>query len=1134
MLQLQRASAGSGKTYTLAKKFIWYYITVSEENGPRRLRTRPELEDSLKHILAVTFTNKATGEMQQRIVEKLNSLANPVSGKSPDYMDEFCRQLGESQERISAVCKDALAVLLNNYSDFHVSTIDSFFQQILRTFAYETDLNDSYQIELDGKYLSRVGIDAVLEEINSSHASEETLFWINALMDRMAESYRHWNIFQRSDREGSIYRLFFDAVSKIENEDYKMIRPELEAYFNSKPDMIGLYKSLASRYGDLPRKPFQRLKKSARALLDFLGDAYSDVAMVKKMKGHAGKSLRHLMLKKPSKSDDFVAMEDKNFSGPTFKRVLASNPEFFCRAKEMYEEFRDARNEWLGALDSREYRQWRVYANNFPYLGLLEVVIRKRDEYLRENNAVELAETNSILHSIIRADDTPFVYERLGARLNHFLIDEFQDTSQLQWVNLKPLLDESISHGYENLIIGDAKQSIYRFRNADPSLISRCVPEAFSEIAFHGDTPEENTNWRSDRTIVRFNNTVFENLAGIVTDICRRDPVYGSRRQDFRALYSNVVQRPHKKEEAGYVEVRIANCSKEEYMATRLPADIESLLDRGYRMRDIAVLVQRRSESNAVIAALNAYNADLPTGRKPLEFVSEQSLLVSSSVAVSLILSALETIARGADPHVREGEESRRKGVADWDDVRCNFRFFAMRHPELCVADQLDLFLRSGTDLESLREMLGEMQAVALPAVIEAVAATFVPEELRRSDAIFIAAFQDMCMEYTSSYPSDIASFLKWWERKGGDVAVSSPEDTDAIRVMTIHKSKGLEFPCVIIPFGNYDFSDTPGNYPEWRWVEPSLLEGEGNFPPYIPVDTTADLIGTDHDDVLAEYFDFLKMDRLNSAYVAFTRPVHELYVYCCYKRGKTPSPDTIGGALLSIFDDDNVFLGGDDRLSVSDFLMEADENGEDIIIKAGEPYTKAPVSSETVPGEIIPEYKVTRTPEYLKYREEDLPEVIGAEEYEDDPEDSDPRSEGSLLHAVMERVVTPEDIPAAVRHVAAKGLFSREQSDALEEFLKEKLSDPRVMEWFKPGWRVLNERPVLGSRGERRPDRIIISPGGEAVVIDYKFGEVARGKKHLRQVADYVERLKDTGRFRSVRGYLWYVRAGEVILVSQ
>lgn len=1134
MLQLQRASAGSGKTYTLAKKFIWYYITVSEDNGPRRLRTHPELEDSLKHILAVTFTNKATGEMQQRIVEKLNALAHPTSGKTPDYMDEFCRLLGENPERISAVCKDALAVLLNNYSDFHVSTIDSFFQQILRTFAYETDLNDSYQIELDGKYLSRVGIDSVLEEINSSHASEETLFWINALMDRMAESYRHWNIFQRSDREGSIYRLFFDAVSKIENEDYKMIRPKLEAYFNSKPDMIGLYKSLALRYGDIPVKPYRKLRKSAGALLDFIGEMHSDVAIVKKMKTHAAKSLRFLKLKKPSGSDDFVSLEEKNFSGPTFKKVLASDPEFFSRAKAIYEEFSMAKKEWLAALDSREYRQWRVYANNFPYLGLLEVVIGKRDEYLRENNAVELAETNSILHSIIRADDTPFVYERLGARLNHFLIDEFQDTSQLQWVNLKPLLDESISHGYENLIIGDAKQSIYRFRNADPSLISQHVPETFTEITFHGDSPEENTNWRSDRTIVKFNNTVFENLSGIVTDICRNDTVYGPYRQDFRALYSNVVQRPHKKEEEGYVEIRIANCSKEDYMAAQLPVHIESLLDRGYRMRDIAILVQRKTESNAVIAALNAYNAVLPEGRKPLEFVSEQSLLVSSSVAVSLIISALETIARGADPQVRDGEESRRKGVADWDDVRCNFRFFAMRHPELCVADQLDLFLKSGADLESLREMLGEMQAVALPAVIEAVAATFVPEDLRKSDAIFIAAFQDMCMEYTASYPSDIASFLKWWERKGGDVAVSSPEDTDAIRVMTIHKSKGLEFPCVIIPFGNYDFSDKPGNYPEWRWVRPTLLEGEGKFPPYLPVDTTADLIGTDHEDVLAEYFDFLKMDRLNSAYVAFTRAVHELYVYCCYKRGKTPSPETMGGALLSIFGDDNVLPGGDDRLSVADFILEPDANGEDVVITVGKPFQKAPVSTDIVSGDVISEYKVTRTPEYLKYREESLPEIFETEDFEEEQEDSDPRSEGSLLHAVMERIVTTEDLPSAVRHVASKGLFSREQSLALEDFLKEKLSDSRVSEWFSPGWRVINERPVLGSRGERRPDRIMISTDGEAVVVDYKFGEVAHGKKHLRQVADYVERLKDTGRFRSVRGYLWYVKAGEVILVSQ
>jgi len=249
MLELQRASSGSGKTFTLARKFIWYFITVND-NGRRRLRTRAELEDSLEHILAVTFTNKATNEMQQRIVEKLYLLGfPPAGGKKPDYLEDFASELSRSgvavsEEEVSRTCRDAVRILLNNYSDFNVSTIDSFFQLVLRTFAYESDLSDSYRIELDGKMLSAMAIDSLLEDINSGTDHSGASWWISELVRRATEKGQKWNVFEKKEEGSNPYAKLLDSATKLENEEFKTIRDRLDRYFDSTENLVEIYNDL--------------------------------------------------------------------------------------------------------------------------------------------------------------------------------------------------------------------------------------------------------------------------------------------------------------------------------------------------------------------------------------------------------------------------------------------------------------------------------------------------------------------------------------------------------------------------------------------------------------------------------------------------------------------------------------------------------------------------------------------------------------------------------------------------------------------------------------------------------------------------------------------------------------------------
>lgn len=1198
MLDLHRASAGSGKTYTLAKKYIWYYLTISEEGGARRLRTDAELAESARHILAVTFTNKATNEMQVRIVNRLFDLAymkpvmkgrpgGSVRVSSPDYMQDFIDDLhaGGAEadpNSLAEVSRKALAILLENYSDFNVSTIDSFFQLVLRTFAYESDLNDTYQVELDSEFLSEVGVDGTLEDIDSDKPDRELRFWIGALMDRTDTS--SWNIFARNKKgfgDGP-YKEFIDSVKKLENEEYKFKRDEIDAYFNhvSPADFIRLYLDLEKTYDEPVRSAFIRFRAACIAALEVVPSDYiatfSPNSAGGKLFGRliamrdAGRKQWHDLPVGLEKvlTPDFIA-KGKG------KEAVAPYPQLVERLGPVW----TALEEWTAALADPAYNHWRLYSVNLPYLALFSSVMRKRQDYLNETNSVELGETSMILHGIIGDDDAPFIYERLGTYLNHFLIDEFQDTSRLQWENLLPLLRESMSRENDNLIIGDAKQSIYRFRNADPSLISSGVQEAFGDrVRVFGNRPEENTNYRSRLRVVQFNNSFFRYLVGRLD---REASVAADGRMQFGPIYGNVAQTPFKRGESGYVEVCVGPRKQgnpfKRYLEKRIPLLIRDLLERGYRQKDIAVLVRTASEGDAVIQTLVEYNASLQdedsglTGPE-IKFVSEQSLKLVSSRAVRIVTGVLENLARGISPQINTDEERLKKGVGKWAEMESAFKFFSMGREDLSKADLLDLFLASFKEGEELSAVLADLQSFAIPALVEAIVSRFVPEALRRRDAVYLAAFQDVVLEYCDSHPTDIGSFLDWWSRKSRSVSISSPENTDAVQVMTVHKSKGLEFDCVIIPYADWSMAETIDmKKAEWRWVRPEMVSHPDiELPPYIPVVTSADMANTVHSPLLSTYFDQLRMDRLNSAYVAFTRAGRELYVFAevpSDDKKKKKSADigeacpeyTVMGRYLTDFlaglgvgaagAEDELAMLPPDVVATSEIEPEEGLNvmvysvgtREDHVENSG----KADESDRDTA--VLDDYlSVVPSRGELKYRQADLPAVIEAEDLEPDataddettatadvePDevDIDPRSEGNIKHAVLELVRVAEDLPRAIRHLTLTGLIDPELSPRFEAELTAALADPNARRWFDGRARVINERPILkAGQVSRRPDRILIYPDGHAEVVDYKFGKIDRSGKYHRQIGNYVRRLRETGRFTTVIGYIWYVNAARI-----
>ncbi|MCM1377889.1 MAG: UvrD-helicase domain-containing protein [Clostridium sp.] len=1151
MLTIQKASAGSGKTYTLAKTYIRLMITIPVKGRHPRLRKDREIGDALRHILAVTFTNKATDEMKLRIINRLADMATFTKedlAKSPkdwpDYLHDIATETHEDPMKVVQAARTALNSILFDYSNFSVSTIDSFFQTILRTFAYETDLNDNYQLEINAEATNSAGIDATLEDIVSNR-NPRTRRWLNDLMKEQRNGGTSWNPFQKSDSKKSLYNILMKNVEKMESEDFKTNTAALDKYFAS-PIGKSLYQSyteIKHNIKDTLTPYFLKVREVGKQLYESFAQAGMGIK-------EYGRGNLESQLKYVANGSDFMPTKVFNPSTSTnaFKanlKGLATSPKespFYNEIQALHIEFNEAYGEWKREFDALKIPLWEVYSELLPFVPILHDISENIHEILTSGNTMQISDTNTMLHKIIAEDETPFIYERLGSRINHFLIDEFQDTSRLQWSNFYPLLLESESYNFENLIIGDAKQSIYRFRNAEPDLIVSEVPGAFPGHHPAGNCDAENTNHRSLRRIVDFNNHFFDFLSKSLSD-------------NLANLYSNVRQPASEEDPLGYVEVNFFNSKEKDEENSKIPTHfskagelVRSILDRGYRQKDIAFLVTANDDGIAIIDSLIQYNSRHEDPSMKIEFISDQSLLISNSRAVKTIISSFRTIGEGLDSEnnsesnedIPEKEnysekKSLRPKSTDWYKIASRFSYMSTIRPDAQPHEIINQLMNGLSPSEQLAEMLKDMQSVTLPSLTEAIIEHSVSQDLRRSDAPFLAAFQDCVMAYCESKPSDIASFLDWWDSYGNSLSIASSEDIEGVRIMTIHKSKGLEFPVVILPNAKMNFTYRSN---DWSWVEPDKSFPQHNkLPPLLPIIVSKKLEGTPHEHLYKEAEAAHKMDKLNLAYVGFTRAVNELYVYAgiSFKDNKgkmVPSSKNIGTSLFKFAEDtatinSEPLLGGnleDDYVTTLTF-------GSPLQLQDLE-YLKSRKSNNNKVKHAEPQKRLRKLEDYhvcrdcamLTYVPNDNPPMF---------DDEDPRSEGNIMHEIMSNVIVAEDLDRSLLKMSVRGIVDPKTLQGIGILLKEAMKREEHRGWFNPGWKVINERDIAlntkeGKRYVSRPDRVMVDAEGNAVVIDYKFGHKTEEKRYERQVSNYMRALKKAG-YKTITGYLWYVTESKV-----
>ncbi len=1162
MLTIYKASAGSGKTFTLALQYIKMLLGERLADGRyvlnhRRYLGRRPSSRRHSHILAVTFTNKATAEMKQRILDELFALTRvPAPGeKDAPYAAMLIAEFGCSREDLATTAYAAFRQLLDDYGSFNVSTIDAFFQTVLRSFAREIERQGDYRLELQPRAVIAQAMSMLFDELNNDPSDPDmarVAKWLNDMAGRRLRRGADFNPFNRS---GSMYGEIFGSVESTFSEAFMEHREAVEAYMATPERLADFEGWLDKEVAGCQKSIVELLKPRLEELTKGMNTNPAGF-LVKVVK--AGGDPEVVLAKVGTKAEPAYrqAMRDGKPDGVYGKKAPG----------------RDALAAELGTIVSQiedlamRAARYRLYRESTTALWSLAFIHSYIERFRRENNMILLADTNTLLGSIISESDTPFIYEKVGVELHNFLIDEFQDTSRMQWRNLRPLLANSLGEDRDSLIIGDVKQSIYRWRGGDSNLLDHSVenvdfPAPRSRVK--GSGPGENTNYRSAHRLVKFNNTLFHSLAstyhiagygGIAqTPAPKMEGVEGALRiLDFIGYPTGAEFR----ELPGYPAEGGKDFDFDSLEGRELSLAImgRRILDqhrRGYRFSDMAILCRGVKDTINVAEFLRSHFPEI-------KVVSEEGLLLINSSAVKMIVSMLEIIDKGL---FDRREQPRERVVDDPREARALERLEAKRDRDrlsdtfnfhLAEGAPVDEALRMALDavtknapqhkLDSDIERLRQIAPSNLAALIEAIIALKIPAEQRAREVAYISAFVDFAADYAANFTPSVHAFLNYWREFGSRLSVGTSDRIDAVNIMTVHKAKGLEWDCVHIPLMNWEF--TPRD--ESMWME---MRHDTSLPAHLVPEVMYLRSAQCMKESGSPFAPLLNLrmaegiaDNLNVAYVAFTRAVRELDIHLFPPSKKHADGVSMGEALLGALVEGGVeseIYCDISRLNVAPGYY-----------AAGEPTVPLP-KKKKADGDALPPPEFNVSFNALNSRFTRLEDLTTMAEPSDDPDlgnevdraivdtpvapyveaMEEAARRGLVMHSILSQMYDTADLHGAVmrhRRQLSASEAARFEAEVEEAFAK---AGDVAREWFEPkAEKVLNEQAIYDARdgATRRVDRIVFNRDGSIDVVDYKFTSRPR-KVHVEQVERYMALLGDIYPGRTIRGALWYPLLGLV-----
>ncbi len=1135
MLTIYKASAGSGKTFTLSATFIAHLLS-------------DPIDHPHKHQLAVTFTNKATAEMKSRILQNLYSIAHSTNDADDFFLavQQEIRRFSEGNALMSSPktmrkrARQVLGEMIHDYDHFHVKTIDSFFQSILSNLAHEVGLSASFKVELGDTDVLAKAVDRFMEGVNE-HSDE--LKWLMKYIEKRLEDDTSWNV---SDKLRQL-------ATELLKERYMMKRHLLhlseqkDSQAAREEGCINLDNKTVNAYRDtlhtLERTTRSRLADAARAAASTIEErmGYANIS-------YGNNRVKPYIDKCADMDCPYSAIGEPS---ATLRQYADGSKSFLKGGKKseasqaQAEEVRTALDRLLQTYDHCAYtlNSCALSLENIYPLRLLDSIDKEVEQLNRENDRFLLAYTPLLFHELTGDSDTSFVFERAGTQFRHVMIDEFQDTSPLQWKNLRHLLVENMSQGNSCMIVGDVKQGIYRFRGGDWNTLANfrgCHNDSFAESI---EIKTLTQNFRSGENVVDFNNRVFVAASKVVDEMLAAEwhmkpeelPAEHTAQRIYPVPESDhdnheVTQLPVKK--GGYIRVEFLEEEKKgqahrssasvssvrpdmdspvsgeeeaEPVEERLAREIRRLLDQGIPFEEMAILVRTNLDTTRLLRHFETFHPDIT-------LVSEEAFLLGASPAVQTLVHALRYIVNNSDAISLEYVKAKCDPEEQEAAVRLLDQWNSQHYGRLP-------FYEITTRLVSLFHL-----------------------DKAEGQSPYLYAFLDTLLKYIDENTSDVKQFLRQWD----DHLCRTPIPSAAVkgvRILTIHKSKGLAFHTVLIPYCDWVIDDTMK--PERVWATPPTAPF--NQVPLLPVVLKKEAGTSIYQDIYRQEQFNRYIESLNLMYVAFTRTRQNLLVW---GKLKDNSPTVANLLFLSLqragignAEDSRllIHLGTPSTLGIKHTAGENDERTEDApgqlsLRKEANPldFTTQVEQLEFCAAKSHPKFRQSQNARLFIEAERALGTADAADAAEKERRETF-RQTGILLHQLMSNIETAADVDAQIARFVQEGwLPEGKKAENLRQLFHLRLQNPTARSWFDGSWQLYREATLIfrNEKGEmvtQRPDRVM-TRNGETIVVDFKFGRPEAD--HAVQVGDYARLLQKQGK-TSVKAYLWYLYKGDVVEVK-
>lgn len=1057
-LNVYRASAGSGKTFQLTAQFL-SLLLIQEHADPRR-------------ILAVTFTNKATYEMKTRIMQHLYDIASKPLTEADNMREKLMEMTQVSADVLQTRAQRVLHQLLHNYDDFYVQTIDSFLQRLLQNLAHELGLMSNYSVNLDDEDVIARAVDALIAQIDER---PDVMNWLVGFVTDNIESGRKWDFTQelRAFAKNLTQEVFLSQRGKTEglltNENINDYRKKIDVLQTQcKNRIMDAARGILTRYDDFGR--FSRGGNLESVLRKMSEGTFENISM-----GTYEGFLQdeNKLIRKSDQNDAALCAE----VGRLWQDVTV---------------FEALRQENLKVINTCVLCKRNL--NPFRLLNEIDVLMTAINS---ENNRFQLSRTPLLFNELVGDDDTSFVYERAGIQYEHVMIDEFQDTSRLQWKNFKALINNSLSAGHSNMIVGDVKQSIYRWRNGDWGILQYMAND-FPKEQYHEEPLR--VNRRSGEQIVNFNKVLFPSLVEIFAQ-----HIDDKNARRLRQMYSDVEQIIDPEKGNAYVRVAVgdgenwpesaylnqtdaANLSYEEQQLREMGNIIRDLHEKGCSLSQMGILVRFRFEADAIQRYFAQHYPEI-------RLISDDAFVYGTSAGVTMLMAALKVLHNPKDViseiYLAEKYQTEILGnQIDKEDV---------------VSHAADFLPETFTNhTEALRRL-------PLYELCERLIHILSLEKFSGQE-LYLMSFLDQVVGFIDEYHSDLATFITYWNETLSNKSMPS-EKIDGVQIMTIHKAKGLAFPTLFVPF--FGFYPLEPNEKNFLWVAPAQIPF--NEIPLLPIKVEKrmerSLFAEEYNE---EKFQTL-VEALNMLYVALTRPKKNMFLWLSNQtKGRAKKGmDTFMTTAL---------LGNKPELPCMK------EYGKAPILPSDETKEEDTAKSKYVnPFGEIPREKLNVSLQSFDFRPVFRQSNESVLFLSDDEELQTQQSfidNGKLLHYIFSTINSMQDIHSSVQSLISQGLVSGlQEAEKLAGDVEKWIHNAHCESWFDGNYKLYNECEIIkpvndGILVRRRPDRVIMREN-EVIVIDFKFGKPIQDYAH--KVQEYVDLLSDMG-YKNVRGYLWYI----------